>query len=98
MDIKQISGVLGLIGTVAVGVWAIESRYASAEDVAKHLQEKAEKKEVIELQKEILQDRLIEIEYEQFILERQGQRNELEEFRLQQLKQRSQQIQLKLVD
>jgi len=80
--------ILSLIALLATGIYAVENRYAKATNLA----QKADASTVAQLQQEILRDKLNEIEYEIFVLEKIPQKSELQEFRYRQLQNRQENI------
>jgi hypothetical protein len=88
---EQIIKTLILLGSLVVGVWAIEARYASAKDVMEQeatiraLQGAITSNQdtISSNQKFLLEDKKGALEVKQFILER-DERSEIEEFQYQQ--------------
>lgn len=80
---KIITTIIALF-TLIGGLYAADQHYAKASD----LEKKADAAAVVALQKELLRDKKEEVEYEIFILERQEDRTDLDNYRIEKLRSR----------
>ena len=84
MNTAKLSGILSLIASIALGAWFLDGRYAKAEE----LQKKVDVEVVKQLQQSIMQDKIDELEYQQYELEQKEEKTDLDQFRWKQIKDR----------
>ena len=97
---EQIIKTLILLGSIVLGVWAIEARYVAASDFTSVAESVEEVQEVIQAQQKaitanqvfFLEDMKEELGIEQFILDSSDDRSEIEEFQYRQNEKRLESI------
>ena len=96
--ISKIAAAVTIMVALVGGIFAVENRYALADDVTISLSEKADAEDVRAMQEIFLEDKLQELKLEEFIIHQtpQAERSTIEKFKLQQIELRLERVNRKL--
>lgn len=84
--VKQALSCVALLTALSAGIFAIDSQYARSESLSEGLAKKADASVVYSLQKGIIENRIDELEYNEYILSKKLTPTELEQWRIAKIK------------